>query len=106
MENLIPAEVPFIRKLRSKRGFAGQAAAGAFAVLLEIFHRIAQVLRREIRPALGRKLNSANAHSHRRKSERRCSPPVRIRRSTSVEPPRWTSASTSLKASLESAVTL
>src|SRR5882762_8672519 len=40
--------------LRSKLGFAGQAAAGSFAVL-EIFHRIAQVLRREIRPAFGEK---------------------------------------------------
>src|SRR5260370_20827013 len=37
---------------------------------------------------LGRKQNSAKAHSQSRKSERRCSPPVRIRRSTSVEPPR------------------
>ncbi len=38
--------------------------------------------------------NSANAHSHNRKSESRCSPPVRISRSTSVEPPRLNSART------------
>src|SRR6266446_1936925 len=52
------------------------------------------------------KTNSAKAHSHKRKSESRCSPPVRISKSTSVEPPRWTSASTVLKDSGESSVTL
>src|SRR5690348_17679641 len=37
------------------------------------------------------KTSSAKALSHRRKSERRCSPPVRMSRSTSVDPPRCTS---------------
>src|SRR5256885_2861366 len=53
-----------------------------------------------------RNTNSAKAHSHKRKSESRCSPPVRINKSTSVEPPRWTSASTVLKDWGESSVTL
>ena len=53
-----------------------------------------------------RNTNSAKAHSHNRKSESRCSPPVRISRSTSVDPPRSTSAKTLPKASLDSSVTL
>src|SRR5256884_5627191 len=41
------------------------------------------------------------SHSQSRKSDNRCSPPVRISKSTSVEPPRYTSASTRLNDSGE-----
>src|SRR5208283_4534209 len=53
-----------------------------------------------------RNTNSANAHSHNRKSDRRCSPPVRINKSTSVDPPRCTSDITSANDSLDKFVTL
>src|SRR5258708_2101331 len=53
-----------------------------------------------------KKTSSANAHSQRRKSDKRCSPPVRIRRSTSVEPPRQPSDSTAGNDSCQSSVAL
>src|ERR1051326_1705970 len=50
--------------------------------------------------------NSAKALSHRRKSERRCSPPVRISRSTSLASPREISERTAENDSTESSVAL
>src|SRR6516164_5939905 len=82
-----------------------QRAARAFA-MRKLLERRFEVRHHKVRPGLRHEHKFREGAFPSRKSDSLCSPPVRISRSTSVEPPRYTSASTRLKDSGESSVTL